>query len=200
MEWYKQAKYDGTWTRIDYDRKAHQSRIQPTEEGFGVYNSEDNSYLLSFDSPEEAQEFSREYDEANLRRKGVSKVYLKFLARSLDARSDISEDSKILRLDPDAEFEQEQAERDLVLAPQAWHERRERYLKLRRHGLPHVPEVKDEVEEFRMKPSKPHGVELPAPRDVPDVPSVRDLKMREIPGKRPALIAFLKTITKSIAS
>jgi hypothetical protein len=187
MKWYKIADYDPTRTRIDYDRKAHQAYIQPSDEGYSVFNTEDNSYLLSFKSPDQAQAFAKEYDAANMRRKGVGKVYEKYLPLSLDSTIAVPERSKIIRMDPNEKFDREQAERDLVLAPQTWHERRERYLKLRSQGLPHVPIMKDEVEQFRMKPARPHGIELPGRPEVKDVPSVEELKKE----KYPALIAYI---------
>ena len=58
--WYVKADFDRTWTRTDFDRRAYQASIQPSSEGFSVFNTHDNSYLLSFDKPETAKAFAED--------------------------------------------------------------------------------------------------------------------------------------------
>ena len=189
MLWYRiiLASWDPTHVDIDYDIQAQEAYIQPSEEGFSVFNLADNSYLLTFHDASAAQEFAKEYNAANLRRKNVGKVWEKYLSRSIDSEAHVAPESKILRLDPEEKHDKEQKEqraRDLVLAPQTWAERRERYLKLKREGLPYVPEMEKELDEFRTNPSRPHGRELPPPSNVPDLPSVEEIRGIPSPWRR----------------
>jgi len=163
-------------TQIDYDTKAEQALIRETPEGYSVYNFSNEEYLLTFKDEALAKKFAQEYEQANLRRKGVAKVWEKYLPLAEDAEGKISPETKILNIK--SIHEKEQEKRDEILAPYNLEERKERHKKLINKGLPHVPEMDKEIEEFRLKPARPHGVELPPRADVPDVPTVQDIVER----------------------
>lgn len=171
---------------IDYDIIAHESMIKENEQGFSVFEKGTESYLLTFKNREDAEDFAEAFDAANLRRKNVSRVWEKFLPLSEDKERHISEENKVLR----SKFDEEQDERDVLLAPYNKEERRERFKKLRLEGLPFVPEVEQEIQEFREHSDKPHGIELPPIPSHPDLPSVQELKERH----RERLVAFVKSI------
>lgn len=169
----KTADFDRTRTFTDYDRPVHQSTVVPDEDGFSVIGLEDKEPILRFKDRPTAEDFASKFDKANLRRKNVSRVFEEFLPLSIEKRREpVSM--------PESGFDRQQRERDLLLAPQTFTERRERFKKLKDEGLPFVPEMKKEIEEFRDKPAKPHGVEKPAPKGAPDVPTVEELRRKPV--------------------
>jgi len=171
---------------VDYDIIAHESTVKENEQGFSVFEKETENYLLTFRNREDAEEFAKLFDAANLRRKNVSRVWEKFLPLSEDKAKHILEENKVLR----SKFDEEQDERDVLLAPYNKEERKERHDKLKSKGLPFVPEVEKEIQEFREHSDKPHGVELPPISSHPDVPSVEEIKER----RRERLVAFVRSI------
>lgn len=170
---------------IDYDLIAHESMIKEGPEGFSVFEKGSENYLLTFKSEDTAKEFAKLFDAANLRRKNVSKVWEKFLPLSEDRSKHVSDQTKVLR---PSKFDEEQAERDELLAPYAKEERKEKFNKLRSEGLPVA--IEDEVKEFREHSDKPHGVELPAIPGHPELPTVEELRER----RRERLVAFVRQI------
>lgn len=186
------AWYEPTKTHVDFEQKAHQAYIQSGPQGFSVFNMEDQSYLLTFRDLKVAEQFKGEYDAANMRRKGVSKVWMRYMPMSEDKGDHVKPESKVLKM-PDP-HEVEQQKRDLILAPQTLDERKEKFRKLKNEGLPHVPEVKEELEKFRTQPARPHGRELPAPGGVPDLRTVEEImreKERSMPSPRSKVAAWL---------
>lgn len=170
----------------DYDISINQSYVQPTSDGFSVFNLSDKSYLMTFKDEATARDFAKQYDAANMRRRGVSKVYMRFLPQSEDRFDKIDPQSKILKMP--SQHEVEQQKRDEILAPQTFEEKREKFKKLRNEGLPHVPELKQELDQFRMQPARPHGQELPAPPGVPELSTVEEImreKERRAPNSMP---------------
>lgn len=167
--------------RPDYSLIAHEAVVEPVGDKFVVKEKSTGEVLSTFVDQGIAKSFARDYEEASNNRKAGGKIW--------EMYSPFSEEGKNKRLEKPqliTGFDLEQLERDIILAPYTFQERIDRFKNLRRKGLPYVPIIEKEIREFREKPARPHGVELPAPKGVPDVPSVRDLFM-----ERPKMVAWV---------
>lgn len=174
--------------RIDYNLKAHEAQVVPLDNGkFQVQDKSSGDPLGTFYDSGIANSFKNDYERAQLLRKPGDKVW--------EMYSKFTEDGKNRKLElvpSPSQHERDQLERDILLAPYTFEERLEKFRNLRKKGLPYVPILEKEMREFREKPARPHGVELPAPAGVPDIPTVKDLIEKQ------RLVAWVKQNCKFI--
>lgn len=190
-QWVRSLIRSAAWTHrnIDYSIIAHEAEIIPTADGKSQVRVKSTGDVLgTFADQEIASTYVKDYNRLNLvsRKPGgkLWELYGKF--------SEEGKNRPVPQPERKSQFEIEQAQRDNLLSGDTWENRRSRHKKLIMHGEQYIPIMRNEIREFREKPARPHGVELPAPKNVPDVPSVKDL----ILGPKNKLVAWVRSNCK----